>query len=88
MASRSPAWRQELADTAPRIRLLPGDARGPAPAVGDRVLARLFPQNDEPSAQVIRILQREPRRLVGLLQRGPEGLRPEPTGNGGGASCW
>jgi ribonuclease R len=74
----------EPEDTAPRIRLLPGDARGPAPAVGDRVLARLLSEDDEPSAEVIRILQREPRRLVGLLQRSPEGLRLEPTGNGGG----
>jgi ribonuclease R len=69
--------------TPPRIRLLAGDARAPAPGVGDRVLARLLWQDDEASAEVIRLLQREPRRMVGLLQRGPDGLRLEPTGNGG-----
>ena len=73
----------EAEDAPPRIRLLAGDARAPAPAVGDRVLARLLWQDDEASAEVIRTLQREPRRVVGLLQRSPEGLRLEPTGNGG-----
>jgi ribonuclease R len=73
----------EAEDAPPRIRLLPGDSRTQAPAVGDRVLARLVWQGDEASAEVIRLLQREPRRLVGLLQRGPDGLRLEPTGNGG-----
>jgi ribonuclease R len=72
----------EPEDMAPRIRLLPGDSRAPAPGVGDRVLARLFWDDDEASAEVIRLLQREPRRLVGLLQRGPDGLRLEPTGEG------
>ena len=74
----------EPEDTEPRIRVLGGAGRGPAPAVGDRVLARLLWQEDQPSAEVIRTLQREPRRLVGLLQRGPEGLRLQPTGDGGG----
>src|SRR5690606_2342163 len=70
-------------DVAPRIRVLPGDGRAPAPGVGDRILARMLWQDDEPSAEVIRLLQREPRRLVGLLQRSREGLVLEPTGNGG-----
>ncbi len=74
----------EPEDTPPGIRLLAGAARVPAPAVGDRVLARLLWREDEASAEVIRILRREPQRLVGLLQRSPEGLRLEPTGNGGG----
>jgi ribonuclease R len=69
-------------DAPPGIRLLSGAGRTPAPGVGDRVLARLRWQDEEPAAEVIRILQREPQRLVGLLQRGPEGLRLEPTGNG------
>jgi ribonuclease R len=72
----------EPEDMPPRIRLLPGDSRVPAPGVGDRVLARLFWEEDEASAEVIRLLQREARRLVGLLQRGPDGLRLEPTGEG------
>src|SRR5690606_3233992 len=67
-------------DVAPRIRVLPGDGRAPAPGVGDRILARMLWQDDEPSAEVIRLLQREPRRLVGLLQRSREGLVLEPTG--------
>ena len=60
-----------------------GGARAPAPGVGDRVLARLSTRDDETSAEVIRVLRREPARIVGLLQRGPDGLRLEPTGNGG-----
>jgi ribonuclease R len=70
-------------DAPPRIRLRTGGARAPAPAVGDRVLARLSTRDDETSAEVIRVLRREPARIVGLLQRAPDGLRLEPTGNGG-----
>jgi ribonuclease R len=73
----------EPEDTEPRIRVLGGAGRGPAPGVGDRVLARLLWQDEEPAAEVIRTLQREPRRVVGLLQRGPDGLVLEPAGNGG-----
>jgi ribonuclease R len=72
----------EPEDAPPRIRLLPGGSRAAAPGVGDRVLARLFWEDGEATAEVIRLLQREPRRLVGLLQRGPDGLRLEPTGEG------
>ena len=72
----------EPEDTPPRIRLLAGGTRAAAPGVGDRVLARLFEQGDETAAEIIRLLQREPRRLVGLLQRGPDGLLLEPTGDG------
>ncbi len=72
----------EPEDTPPRIRLLTGGARAAAPGVGDRVLARLFEQGDETAAEIIRLLRREPRRLVGLLQRGPDGLLLEPTGDG------
>src|SRR5690606_6007456 len=73
----------ESEEVAPRIRVLPGNGRAPAPAVGDRVLARMLAQDDEPSAEVIRLLRREPERMVGLLQRSREGLVLEPTGNGG-----
>ena len=69
-------------DSPPRIRLLASDARAPAPGVGDRVLARLLWEGGEATAEIIRLLQREPRRLVGLLQHGPDGLRLEPTGDG------
>jgi ribonuclease R len=72
----------EPEDAPPRIRLLAGDGRAPAPAVGDRVLARVLWRDDETSGEVIRILRREPPRLVGLLQRVPEGLLLEPLGNG------
>jgi ribonuclease R len=73
----------EPEDTPPRIRLLAGGVRAAAPGVGDRVLARLSWQGDEATAEIIRLLRREPRRLVGLLQRGPSGLLLEPTGDGG-----
>jgi ribonuclease R len=73
----------EPEDAPPRIRLRVGRARAPAPGVGDRVLARIAWQEEEPSAEIIRVLRREPSRMVGLLQRGPDGLRLEPTGNGG-----
>jgi ribonuclease R len=71
----------EREDAAPRIRLRAGG--GPAPGAGDRVLARLSIEDDETSAEVIRVLRREPARIVGLLQRAPDGLRLEPTGDGG-----
>ena len=74
----------EAEDAPPRIHVLAGEARGPAPGVGDRVLARIAWQDEaEATAEIIRVLRREPRRLVGLLQRGPEGLILEPTGDGG-----
>jgi ribonuclease R len=74
----------EAEDVAPRIRVLPGGPHGAAPGVGDRVLARIaWADGAEASAEVIRVLRREPKRLVGLLQRGPDGLILEPTGNGG-----
>ena len=72
------------ADDAPaRIRLRAGGARAPAPGVGDRILARLSTEDDETSAEVIRVLRREQGRIVGLLQRAQGGLRLEPTGDGG-----
>jgi ribonuclease R len=74
----------EAEDAPPRIRVLADGARGPAPGVGDRVLARIAWQHeDEATAEIIRVLRREPRRLVGLLQGAPDGLRLEPTGEGG-----
>jgi ribonuclease R len=72
----------ESEDAPPGIRLRPGSSRAPAPGVGDRVLARVFWEQGEAAAEAIRVLPREPRRLVGLVQRGPEGLRLEPTGEG------
>ncbi len=73
----------EPEETPPRIRLLAGVGGAAAPGVGDRVLARLTWQDDEATAEIIRLLRREPQRLVGLLQRGPGGLLLEPTGDGG-----
>ncbi len=66
------------ATASPRIRLL-NSGRGRAPAVGDRILARLnFLDGSSYEARVIKILPRPPERLVGILEQTRSGpvVRP------------
>ncbi len=76
---RPEAWR---AETDPPAVRLARDARrfGPAPATGDRVLARLT--RDEEGgyeARIIRRLPGRPRTVLGVYRVGPGGGRIEPA---------
>ncbi len=76
---RPEAWR---AETEPPAVRLAADARrfGPAPATGDRILARLG--RDEEGGYEARIIRRLPgraRTLLGVYRPGPGGGRIEPT---------
>jgi ribonuclease R len=70
---------QETASAAP-IVLLHDAGRGRAPAVGDRVLARISRHGDEAEGQIIRVLPRAPARIVGTLERFGERLGIRPIG--------
>ncbi len=70
---------RELPDPPPEIRLAPA-ARGPAPTVGDRVLARLSPQDDGYQGQIIRVLPRAPARFVAVVEGTPRHPRLRPLG--------
>ncbi|HMB76923.1 MAG TPA: RNB domain-containing ribonuclease, partial [Kiloniellaceae bacterium] len=73
-----PAGAEDDAD-APLITLAKGSARTKAPAIGDLVLARLTPQDDGSyRAQVIRILDHQVRRVIGLYEVTAEGGRLRP----------
>jgi ribonuclease R len=68
---------QEKDGPPPRIEIVPTAGRGgPAPAVGDRVLANLKPRSKSVyEARIIRRLGNGPRRILGLYE--------EPEGRGG-----
>jgi ribonuclease R len=72
-----------LPDPLPEIRLTAA-ARGPAAAVGDRVLARLSPQDDGYQGQIIRVLPRAPARLIGVVEGTARHPRLRPLGARGG----
>ncbi len=56
------------------VRIFAGELRGPAPAVGDRVVARLLPTPDgEYEAHVLRVLPRLAREVVGVVADAPWG---------------
>src|SRR5262245_60633982 len=56
----------------PRIEISPQATRGPAPAVGDRVLASLKRRGKNTyEARVIRTLGSAPRRVLGLYEEPP-----------------
>jgi ribonuclease R len=66
--------------------LLEVDPRRPAPAIGERVLARLSRHaGDEYTGRIIRVLPSEPRQLVGIVQRARDGLRVVPIGRNTGS---
>jgi ribonuclease R len=79
-------WDDEAGDP-PRILMLrpPRAARGarsaePAPAVGDRVLARMTEGGGEmPTARVIKILQRQPEAVLGVVRKVGQVFRLEPV---------
>jgi ribonuclease R len=58
------------------------DRRGPAPGVGDRVLARLTPAGDQTNifeARVIKLLEKKPVAVLGVVRDLPGGKRIEPV---------
>ncbi|GEO81360.1 ribonuclease R [Pararhodospirillum oryzae] len=76
-------WPHE--EPPPRILLWPARrdgraAAGIAPAVGDRVLARLSQAGENRyDARPIRVLEHGPSRVLGVLAEGRDGLRLRPT---------
>ena len=71
-------------EVATRVLLLGGRARGRAPGIGDRVLARLSrADGDGYRGEIIRVLPKAPSRVVGVLERAGDGLRVRPIGERG-----
>jgi ribonuclease R len=75
-----PAGQPQETPSAAPIVLLHDAGRGRAPAVGDRVLARISRHGDEAEGQIIRVLPRAPARVVGTLERFGERLGIRPIG--------
>ena len=58
------------------------DRRGPAPGIGDRVLARLVPADGESGifeARVIKLLEKKPVTVLGVVRDLPQGRQIEPV---------
>ena len=75
-------WPEELG--SPPTATIATDRRGktPAPGIGDRVLARLTPGEAEGtpySARIIKILDRQPATVLGVVRITPQGARIEPV---------
>jgi ribonuclease R len=67
-----------LASTKPR-----GGTAGPAPAIGDRVLARIAPSAPgDPipfTGRIIKVIERKPETALGVVRITPSGARIEPV---------
>lgn len=56
-------------DSPPPAVFLSTERKGPAPAIGDRILAKLAPSDDGTyTARVIKLLQAAPQRVLGIFQ--------------------
>ena len=75
----TPANWDEATGDAPRIVVLTGRGRVPAPGVGDRVLARLTAAGDGYTAKIIRVLERQPETTLGVVRRVGKEFRLEPV---------
>ncbi len=73
-------WFDEQGPT-PRILIAPGKGKGPAPGIGDRVLARLTKGGDDVdyTARIIKLLARKPATQLGVVRIAPSGARIEPV---------
>src|SRR5690606_36932273 len=69
-------WPAEEGDP-PRIVVAPSKGPGPAPGVGDRVLARLAPGEDGYTARVIKLLARKHATFYGVVRRTALGAQVE-----------
>jgi ribonuclease R len=72
-----------VAEHAEAPAIVVASERGRAPAVGDRILARLSRRADGYEAQVMRVLPAQPARFVGEIERARDGLRVRPAGSRG-----
>lgn len=74
----APAEWDETAGDPPPIVVLPG-TRGrspqPAPGIGDRILARLTAEGDGYTAKIIRVLDKRPETVLGVVGRAGDGWR-------------
>ncbi len=62
------------------IVLLHDAARGRAPGIGDRVLAKISQRGGEAQGKIIRVLPRSPARVIGTVERVGLGLGIRPAG--------
>jgi len=74
----APADWDETAGPPPRIVVASGRGRTPAPGVGDRVLARLSEAGAGYTATVIRLLERMPETVLGVVKKVGREIRLEP----------
>lgn len=73
------SWDEEKDGSPPEI-VIGGTRSGPAPKVGDRILARTRRRGDHQyEASVIRVLQPGPRKLLGVLEPAKGGAVLVPT---------
>ena len=79
LIARPAARAQDDPSPAP-IVLLHDGARGRAPAVGDRVLAKISQRGGAAQGKIIRVLPRAPARVIGTVERMGAGLAIRPVG--------
>lgn len=78
--ARPASWDEDIDGPLPEIVVTQSSRSGPAPKLGDRILAKLrrYGQNRYEAA-VIRVLQPGPRRLLGVLEPAKGGAMLVPT---------
>ena len=75
-------WREDGGPPPKGIILADRKRAGPAPGIGDRVLARLTPVKSGGlafTARVIKVLERQPITVLGVVRLAPGGARLEPV---------
>ena len=81
--ARPAEWSDAEGGPPPTIVLeVKRDRRGPAPGIGDRVLARLTPSGDDGrtfEARVIKVLEKKQVAVLGVVRDLPGGKRIEPV---------
>ncbi len=81
--ARPAEWSDAEGGPPPKIIMEPKrDRRGPAPGIGDRVLARLIPTDEEGgafTARVIKLLEKKQVAVLGVVRDLPGGKRIEPV---------
>jgi ribonuclease R len=75
----APAEWDETTGEPPRIVVLTSRGRAPAPGVGDRVLARLTAEGAGYTARIIRLLERQPETVLGVVKKYGKEFRIEPV---------
>jgi ribonuclease R len=78
--ARPAGWDAETDGEPPEAVITEGPRNGPAPSLGDRILARLRRRSHgEYDASIIRVLQPGPRKLLGVLEQARGGAHLVPT---------